>query len=109
MVKSHDGSLLHDRLKSHRGLHAARKTNFDGTNPPVVLDHLKTTTYCVSGGDPEETSNRDEVPHLLFSPGAGVTPAEGCVKPTAGFTFDKVIYPSPASRFLNHAGRTINT
>ena len=26
--------------------------------------------------------------------GAGVTPAEGSVKPTAGFTFNKVIYPS---------------
>jgi hypothetical protein len=116
MVKSHDGSLLPDRLKSRRGLHAARKTNFDGTNPPVVLDHLKTTTYCVSGGfelrgagDPEETSNRDDVPHLLFSPGAGVTPAEGCVKPTAGFTFDKVIYPSPAWLFLNRAGGPINS
>jgi hypothetical protein len=27
--------------------------------------------------------------------GAGVTPAEGSVKPTAGFTLNKVIYPSP--------------
>jgi hypothetical protein len=27
--------------------------------------------------------------------GAGVTPAEGSVKPTAGFTFNKVICPSP--------------
>jgi hypothetical protein len=26
--------------------------------------------------------------------GAGVTPAEGSVKPTAGFTYNKVIYPS---------------
>ncbi len=26
--------------------------------------------------------------HLLLSPGAGVTPAEGSVKPTAGFTFN---------------------
>jgi hypothetical protein len=25
---------------------------------------------------------------ILFLPGAGVTPAEGSVKPTAGFTFD---------------------
>ena len=25
-------------------------------------------------------------------PGAGVTPAEGSVKPTAGFTFNKVIF-----------------
>ncbi len=33
-------------------------------------------------------SNRDEVPHLLFVPGAGVTPAEGSVKPTAGFTLN---------------------
>jgi hypothetical protein len=31
----------------------------------------------------------------FFPLGAGVTPAEGSVKPTAGFTFDKVIYPSP--------------
>jgi hypothetical protein len=29
-----------------------------------------------------------------FSLGAGVTPAEGSVKPTAGFTFNKVICPS---------------
>src|SRR5271155_3086799 len=27
--------------------------------------------------------------------GAGVTPAQGSVKPTAGFTSNKVIYPSP--------------
>ena len=27
--------------------------------------------------------------------GAGVTPAEGSVKPTAGFTLNKMIYPSP--------------
>jgi len=26
--------------------------------------------------------------------GAGVTPAEGSVKPTVGFTFKNVIYPS---------------
>ena len=41
-----------------------------------------------------KSSNRDEVPHLLRSPGAGVTPAEGSVKPTAGFALNKVIYPS---------------
>jgi hypothetical protein len=40
-------------------------------------------------------SNRDEVPHLPLIPGAGVTPAQGSVKPTVGFTFNKVIYPSP--------------
>jgi hypothetical protein len=36
------------------------------------------------------TSNRDEVPHLrlVWILGAGVTPAEGGVKPTAGFTFE---------------------
>ena len=34
-----------------------------------------------------KSSNRDEVPHLFFVLGAGVTPAEGSVKPTAGFTF----------------------
>jgi hypothetical protein len=38
--------------------------------------------------------NRDEVPHLPVL-GAGVTPAEGSVKPTAGFTFNQAIYPSP--------------
>ena len=81
MVKSHNGSRLPDHLKSRRRLNAARKTNFDGTNPPVVLDHLKTTTYCVPDGF--------EMPGENFSPGAGVTPAEGCVKPTAGFTFEK--------------------
>jgi len=30
----------------------------------------------------------------FLTPGAGATPAEGSVKPTAGFTFNKVIYPS---------------
>jgi hypothetical protein len=30
-----------------------------------------------------------------FSLDAGVTPAEGSVKPTAGFTLNKVIYSSP--------------
>ena len=29
-------------------------------------------------------------PHLFLSPGAGVTPAQGSVKPTAGFTFNQV-------------------
>src|SRR5579863_5304918 len=29
--------------------------------------------------------------------GAGVTPAEGSVKPTAGFTLNEVIYPSHSS------------
>jgi hypothetical protein len=37
------------------------------------------------------SSNRDEVPHLFLLLGAGVTPAEGSVKPTAGFTLNKVI------------------
>jgi hypothetical protein len=31
----------------------------------------------------------------FLSLGAGVTPAEGSVKPTAGFTLNKVISPSP--------------
>src|SRR5579862_149864 len=45
------------------------------------------------------TSNRDEVPHptLSRSLGAGVTPAQGSVKPTAGFTFNKVIPLPPIS------------
>jgi hypothetical protein len=30
----------------------------------------------------------------LETPGAGLSPAEGSLKPTAGFTFNKVIYPS---------------
>jgi hypothetical protein len=30
----------------------------------------------------------------FFSLGAGVTPAEGSVKPTVGFTLNQVIYPS---------------
>jgi hypothetical protein len=33
------------------------------------------------------SSNRDEVPHLLLTVGAGVTPAEGGVEPTVGSTF----------------------
>jgi hypothetical protein len=41
------------------------------------------------------SSNRDEVPHLFLLLGAGVTPAEGSVKPTAGFTLNKVIYSPP--------------
>ena len=32
--------------------------------------------------------------YFHFSLGAGVTPAQGSVKPTAGFTFDKVTCPS---------------
>jgi hypothetical protein len=31
---------------------------------------------------------------LRLTLGAGVTPAEGGVEPTAGSTFNKVIYPS---------------
>ena len=37
-----------------------------------------------------------EKPRKVSSLGAGLSPAEGSVKPTAGFTFDDVIYPSPA-------------
>jgi hypothetical protein len=43
----------------------------------------------------QKSLNRDEVPHLLLSLGAGVTPAQGSVKPTAGFTFNKMISTSP--------------
>ena len=32
----------------------------------------------------------------FFPLGAGVTPAEGGVEPTAGSTFNQVIYPSPS-------------
>jgi len=34
--------------------------------------------------------------------GAGVTPAEGSVKPTAGFTLNQVIFPSRACGTLLH-------
>ena len=34
---------------------------------------------------------------LRLTLGAGVTPAEGSVKPTAGFTFNQVISPSPTA------------
>ncbi|HKN13946.1 MAG TPA: Rv2993c-like domain-containing protein [Candidatus Binatus sp.] len=37
---------------------------------------------------PKPVPNRDAVPHLFLSLGAGVTPAEGSVKPTGGFTFN---------------------
>src|ERR1700719_2712955 len=47
---------------------------------------------------PINPSKRDEVPHLFLSLGAGVTPAQGSVKPTEGFTFNKVIYPSSSYR-----------
>ena len=40
-------------------------------------------------GMPPKTSNRDEVPHPFLTLGAGVTPAEGSLKPTAGFTFNQ--------------------
>src|SRR5271168_4782528 len=43
------------------------------------------------------TSNRDEVPHLLLTLGAGVTPAQGSVKPTAGFTLNEVYFFTPAT------------
>jgi hypothetical protein len=32
---------------------------------------------------------------VVFNTGCRGTPAEGSVKPTAGFTLNKVIYPSP--------------
>src|SRR5271163_5116205 len=40
-------------------------------------------------GDREQSSALRTTLRLI--PGAGVTPAEGSVKPTAGFTFDQVI------------------
>jgi hypothetical protein len=44
----------------------------------------------------ESESERASSPFCdFFSLGAGVIPAEGSVKPTAGLTFSKVIYPSP--------------
>jgi hypothetical protein len=50
------------------------------------------------------SSNRDEVPHLFLLLGAGVTPAQGSVKPTAGFTLNKVIY-SPSLAGLSISPR----
>jgi hypothetical protein len=38
--------------------------------------------------------SRDCMQRTRAIPGAGVTPAEGSVKPTAGFTSNEVIYPS---------------
>ena len=43
--------------------------------------------------DREQSSALRATLRLLLR--AGVTPAEGSVKPTAGFTFNKVISPSP--------------
>jgi len=37
----------------------------------------------------------------FLSLGAGVTPAEGSVKPTAGFTFNKVTYSPPFASALS--------
>ena len=38
---------------------------------------------------------------LRLTLGAGVTPAQGSVKPTEGFTFNEVIYPSPSRSIAN--------
>src|ERR1700674_255826 len=38
-----------------------------------------------------KSANRGDAPHLFLVLGAGVTPAEGSVKPIAGFTFNS--YP----------------
>src|ERR1700722_8528545 len=62
--------------------------------PPAGLLSRKVTGEVASEAEAQKSSNRDEVPHLSFSLDAGLSPAEGSVKPTAGFTFDKVIYPS---------------
>ena len=43
------------------------------------MDVKKDPTLC------RISSNRDEVPHPFLLLGAGVTPAEGSLKPTAGF------------------------
>jgi len=44
-----------------------------------------------------------EAPHLFLSQGAGLSPAEGGVEPTAGFTFNNVISPSPLTRASTRA------
>jgi secernin len=60
--------------------------------------------------------NRDEVPHLLLSLGAGVSPAEGSVKPIAGFTYNLFLmaaFPLPSCDIIvvlaphTRAGATI--
>src|ERR1700689_958310 len=56
-----------------------------------------TSTLSKIHGSAPTGPNRDEVPHLFLSLGAGITPAEGSVKPTAGFTFNSV-YLSPLHR-----------
>jgi len=48
-----------------------------------------------TGKEPESEMASSTFRDFFFSLGAGVTPAEGSVKPTAGFTFNYVIYPSP--------------
>jgi hypothetical protein len=45
------------------------------------------------GAEVSKMHYRDEVPHLSLITGAGVTPAEGSVKPTAGFTLNQVYFP----------------
>ena len=47
----------------------------------------------------KRTRERNGVFAILRFPslGAGLSPAEGSVKPTAGFTFNQVISPSPAA------------
>jgi hypothetical protein len=51
-----------------------------------------TIAHCsISHSATKPLPNRDEVPHPDLILGAGVTPAEGSVKPTAGFTFNQVI------------------
>jgi hypothetical protein len=45
-------------------------------------------------GDRKRTCERNgvlDVSRFSFSLGAGVTPAQGSVKPTAGFTFNQVL------------------
>jgi hypothetical protein len=87
-----------DKILANRARHTQRRTN----------DHQQRNQLATSGITIRQrhhqekiairlcaiSSNRDEVPHLIFTLSAGVTPAQGSVKPTAGFTLNKVIYDS---------------
>ena len=86
-----------DKILANRTRHSQRRAN----------DHQQRNQLATSGITIRQrhrqekiairlcaiSSNRDEVPHLIFTLSAGVTPAQGSVKPTAGFTLNKVIYP----------------
>ena len=73
-----------------RGLGASRLASRKIRGPSAGLGMTQ------EAGNRKRTSEQKGVPPFcdFLSLGAGVTPAEGSVKPTAGFTFNRVIYPS---------------